>query len=78
MKKIFALLLVCLLVVGMFAGCGPKEEDTPNVYYLNFKPEFDTALQELAKKYTEKTGIEVKVVTAASGTYSSTLTANIK
>lgn len=47
------------------------------VYYLNFKPEFDTALQELALTYTAETGVEVKVVTAASGTYSDTLTAEM-
>ena len=47
------------------------------VYYLNFKPEFDAALQELAATYTAETGVEVKVVTAASGTYSDTLTAEM-
>ena len=77
MKKIIALLLVCLMVAGIFAGC-TKPEEKGSVYYLNFKPEFDTALQDLAKKYTEKTGVEVKVVTAASGDYSNSLTANIK
>ena len=77
MKKIFALLLACLMIAGMFAGCA-KEDEVGSVYYLNFKPEFDTALQELAAKYTEKTGVQVKVVTAASGTYSDTLTANIE
>ena len=51
--------------------------ETGRVYYLNFKPEFDEALQGLAATYTEKTGVEVKVVTAASGTYSSTLTAEM-
>ena len=50
---------------------------TGSVYYLNFKPEFDAALTELAAKYTEKTGVEVKIVTAASGDYNNTLTANI-
>ena len=49
-----------------------------SVYYLNFKPEFDAALQQLAKDYTAETGVEVKVVTAASGTYSDTLNANIE
>ena len=52
-------------------------EETGSVYYLNFKPEFNDALQGLAKTYTEKTGVEVKVVTAASGTYSDTLTAEM-
>ena len=47
------------------------------VYYLNFKPEFDEALQKLASDYTAKTGVAVKVVTAASGTYSDTLTAEM-
>ncbi len=47
------------------------------VYYLNFKPEFDEALQGLAATYQEQTGVEVKVVTAASGTYSDTLTAEM-
>lgn len=40
-----------------------------SVYFLNFKPEVDEAWQDLAKKYTDETGVEVKVVTAASGTY---------
>ena len=48
-----------------------------SVYYLNFKPEADAAWQELAASYTARTGVEVKVVTAASGTYSDTMTAEM-
>ena len=48
-----------------------------SVYYLNFKPEFNDALTALAADYTAETGVEVKVVTAASGDYSNTLNANI-
>ena len=48
-----------------------------SVYYLNFKPEFNDALTELAATYTANTGVEVKIVTAASGDYSNTLNANI-
>ena len=65
----------------------PKEdkpaEDTPaepasgSVYYLNFKPEADEAWQKLATTYTEQTGVPVKVVTAASGTYDTTLAAEL-
>lgn len=52
-------------------------EATGKVYFLNFKPEADEAWQELAALYTANTGVEVKVVTAASGTYSDTLTAEM-
>ena len=58
----------------------PKAEEPAaagSVYYLNFKPEFNDALTELAATYTANTGVEVKVVTAASGDYSNTLNANI-
>ena len=44
-----------------------------SVYWLNFKPESDEVLQDIAQTYTAQTGVEVKVVTAASGTYSTTL-----
>ena len=53
------------------------EPETPaatgSVYYLNFKPEADEAWQKLAETYTAQTGVEVKVLTAASGTYEETL-----
>ena len=57
------------------------EPETPaatgSVYYLNFKPESDAAWQEIAKTYTEQPGVPVKVVTAASGQYDTTLTAEL-
>ena len=52
-------------------------EAAGQVYYLNFKPEADEAWQEIAKTYTEETGVPVTVVTAASGTYEETLSAEI-
>lgn len=44
-----------------------------SVYYLNFKPEQAEDWEALAATYTELTGVQVDVVTAASGTYESTL-----
>ncbi|WP_435391117.1 ABC transporter substrate-binding protein [Laedolimicola intestinihominis] len=44
-----------------------------SVYYLNFKPEQDQQWQDLAKAYTDETGVPVTVVTAASGNYETTL-----
>ena len=55
------------------AGSSAKSEAKGKVYYLNFKPEADAQWQELADMYTEKTGVEVTVVTAASGQYETTL-----
>lgn len=43
------------------------------VYYLNFKPEQADAWVELAQAYTDETGVEVVVSTAASGEYEKTL-----
>lgn len=48
-----------------------------SVYYLNFKPEQADDWVALAKTYTEQTGVQVDVVTAASGTYESTLKSEI-
>lgn len=48
-----------------------------SVYWLNFKPEADEALQGIAKTYEKEKGVKVKVVTAASGNYNSTLTSEM-
>ena len=40
---------------------------------LNFKPETDEAWQDLAQTYTDQTGVDVRVVTAADGQYDTTL-----
>lgn len=78
-KKLLVLVMALAMVLTMFVGCGekPAENTTGSVYYLNFKPEADQAWQDLAKVYTELTGVPVKVVTAASGTYGETLTAEM-
>ena len=76
MRKITALGLAAVMAASMVPATVMAEE-AGSVYYLNFKPEADQAWQDLAATYTEQTGVEVKVVTAASGEYSSTLTAEM-
>ena len=77
MKKLLAMLLALVMVLS-FAACGKEPSaEGGSVYWLNFKPESDEALKEIAALYTEQTGVEVKVETAASGTYSETLTAEM-
>ncbi len=88
-KRISALALAGLMSATALAGCGGTTTESSNsssaagdaskgkVYYLNFKPEQNDAWQNLAKAYTEETGVEVTVKTAAEGTYESTLTAEM-
>ena len=54
-----------------------KTSGRGKVYYLNFKPEQADQWVALAEKYTEETGVEVEVQTAASGTYESQLKAEM-
>ena len=75
-KRILAILLAGVMAISVLTGCS-AEESAGKVYYLNFKPEADAAWQDLAAQYTEETGVEVKVVTAASGEYEQTLTAEM-
>ena len=88
-KRVAALAVAGVMTATCFAGCGGTSSSGSSegsasgnakngkVYYLNFKPEQDKAWQDLAKAYTEETGIEVTVKTAAEGTYESTLTAEM-
>lgn len=64
----------------------PSQAETSNqeggkeggkIYYLNFKPEIAPIYDEIAKAYQEETGVELNVVTAASGTYEQTLKSEI-
>lgn len=72
MKKI--LFFTLLLCTGLLlASCGKKE----SVYFFNFKPESAEVYEEIARVYEKETGIPVRVVTAASGTYEQTLKSEI-
>ncbi len=47
------------------------------VYYLNFKPEIADVYAKIAEEYKAETGVTLKVVTAAAGTYEQTLKSEI-
>ena len=80
-KKLVSILMATAMVATLFAGCGKSADSAKggegSVYWLNFKPEADEALQSIAKTYKDETGVEVKVVTAAEGKYESTLTSEM-
>jgi len=71
MKNLKYAALLVMVIAVVFCGCAKKGE--PGVYLLNFKPEIDAQWKEVAAQFTAETGIPMKVVTAASGTYEQTL-----
>lgn len=90
MKKILALGLALAMTISM-AACSSGNDSSSGsssqsssaaqsggkIYYLNFKPEIAEIYNEIAKVYKEETGVELNVVTAASGTYEQTLKSEI-
>ncbi len=85
-KKLLSLALVGALGLTSLVGCGSSDDGGSNggdgakgsVYYLSFKPEQDEQWKALAKAYENEKGVEVTVVTAAAGTYETTLAAEIE
>ena len=94
LKKIlvsFMVLCVGMSAVSL-SGCEEKKSnefklnsaskiDTSSVkeiYYLNFKPEIADKYEAVAREYEKKTGIRIKVETAAEGTYENVLTEKMK
>ena len=72
MKKLKYAVIILLVIAAVFCGCS-KKSSVPGVYLLNFKPEIDAQWKEVAAQFSAETGIPMKVVTAASGTYEQTL-----
>lgn len=79
-KQLVSVMLCAAMGAAALTGCssGSKADDSAGkVYYLNFKPEVTDVWEEIAKTYTEETGVDVRVVTAAGGNYESTLKSEI-
>ena len=83
MKRIMALLTAAVMIFTL-SSCGKKnntseteKKSDDTVYFLNFKPEIADAYKLVAQKYEEETGKKVKVVTAASNNYETTLKSEI-
>jgi len=76
-NKLLALVISALLLCGLLTPATLAAGASGSVYYLNFKPEQDGQWQDLAKLYTEQTGVAVTVLTAASGTYATALKSEI-
>ncbi len=59
------------------AADASTDEKVDEIYFLNFKPEIADIYTQIAADYEAETGIKVKVVTAASGTYEQTLKSEV-
>lgn len=92
-KKIFALMLATATIASAAAGCSGQSgasstastaastasaaKGSGEIYYLNFKPEIADVYKKIGDAYKAETGITLKVVTAAEGTYEQTLKAEM-
>ena len=70
------------MVNAALTGCSSSSDDKASddkgsVYYLSFKPEQEEQWKKVAESYEEETGVNVKIVTAASGKYEETLKSEI-
>lgn len=84
LKKFVTIALSAVLTTVALTGCSSSSDDSAakedgkgSVYYLNFKPESEEQWKKIAEDYEKETGVKVKVVTAASGTYEQTLKSEI-
>lgn len=82
LKKYLAIALSSVMATVALTGCsssgdGSKDDEKGSVYYLSFKPEQEEQWKKIAQDYEKETGVKVKVVTAASGTYEQTLKSEI-
>jgi len=86
-KKLYPLMSILLIAAFGLAACGTPAPATSiaatiapsggEIYYLNFKPEVAEIYQKIADEYKTETGVTLKVVTAAAGTYEQTLKSEI-
>ena len=86
MKKLLAMVMAASMMFSLAAcgndttsdSTGANGNTKGEIYYLNFKPEIAEVYEEIAKVYEQETGVKLKVVTAASGTYEQTLKAEME
>jgi raffinose/stachyose/melibiose transport system substrate-binding protein len=92
-NKLFTLISFLLIAAFVLAACGAPATQAPaeqpaaqepaapagggELYFLNFKPEVAEIYQKIAEAYKAETGVTLKVVTAAAGTYEQTLKSEI-
>ncbi|OPJ56667.1 ABC transporter substrate-binding protein [Clostridium oryzae] len=77
LSTVLAVAIGSTLMVGCKSGNGGGASAAKEIYFLNFKPEIANVYKDIAAEYKKETGVKVKVVTAASGTYEPTLKSEV-
>lgn len=74
MKKTLSIILIIALALSSAFAGGASESNANEVYFLNFKPEIAEVYTDIvAPAFEEETGLSLRVVTAASNQYQTTL-----
>ena len=74
MKKTLSIILIIAIALSSAFAGGASESNANEVYFLNFKPEIaDVYTDIVAPAFEEETGLSLRVVTAASNQYQTTL-----
>ena len=64
MKKIFALLLACVMVIGLFAACAPAVEETKTLKVAAIETAYGAQMwADVCAAFEAQTGIKVELVT---------------
>lgn len=75
---LISLILASLAGYGLYKQFSGDSDSKAYVYYVNFKPESDSVLKEVAELYTKETGIEVTILSPESGSYGDVLEKEFK
>ena len=74
----FVSLLLCLITAISLSACGKKDNKTVSVTFLNADTEHKAVWEEVAKKYKEEKGVDIKIVTVDENRYFDTLKTELK
>ena len=78
MKNILIMISVIIIINAIYSIYFQLTEKRPSIYWLNFKPESDKIIKELALEYEEQTGIKVNIMTPESNLYNEVLVREIQ
>ena len=78
MKCIFYSISIIIAIISILSIYFQIAGKKPSVYWLNFKPESEKIIQELAFEYEERTGTKVNILTPETGFYNDILTVELQ